>query len=99
MYRRLLEIRHRAIVPRLSGAKGRSQTVLGSTRRVIIAQWVLGDGSALHLIANLDGRPAEVRGPPIYGELLFSTEPAAARTPSGISLPPWFVAWHLRPAH
>ena len=53
--------------------------------------WVLGDGSALHLIANFSERPWE-RYPRPRGELLFPLELATTDT-----LPAWSALWTLEP--
>jgi 1,4-alpha-glucan branching enzyme len=58
-YRRLLAIRSREIVPRLSGRgdlAGRYR-VLGA--KSVIVEWRLGDGSTLRLIANLGTEPVD----------------------------------------
>ncbi|MFA7097756.1 MAG: malto-oligosyltrehalose trehalohydrolase [Gammaproteobacteria bacterium] len=91
LYRRLLDLRRREIVPRLSGIQGAAAECRVLGERALQARWVLGDGSTLHLLANLGDadwsggvqRPA--------GELLHST---SARLASG-RLPAWTTAWFL----
>jgi len=89
LVRDLLTTRRRMIVPCLAGAAFGSAR-FGSTRsdeRVLAADWRLGDGSRLFLLANLSAatsrtsrRPA---GTPIWGG-----------TP-GETLPPWSVFWSV----
>jgi len=81
----LLAIRQREIVPRLAHAR------FGSAHReghVLIADWRLGDGSVLGLLANLSDesadRPQELR----IGRALWNGD-----VPS--RLPAWFVHWSL----
>ncbi len=85
LVRELLAIRRKEIVPRLAGA------TFGSARAdaaVLSADWRLGDGSALHLIANLSDesaqRPRHVpAGHPLWGGA------------AGDMLPPWSVFWSI----
>ncbi|WP_223466987.1 malto-oligosyltrehalose trehalohydrolase [Pseudomonas sp. GL-RE-26] len=55
LYRRLLQIRHRHIIPRLPGAQALGTDVLGEA--AISASWRLGDGSQLRIDLNLGARP------------------------------------------
>jgi len=55
LYRRLLQIRHRHIIPRLPGAQTLGADVLGEG--AISASWRLGDGSQLRIDLNLSARP------------------------------------------
>ncbi len=68
LYRRLIELRATAIVPRLDGARSLTAEVLGP--KAVVARWRLGDGAVLTLAANLDGDPVPL-GPPA-GQLLFA---------------------------
>jgi malto-oligosyltrehalose trehalohydrolase len=98
LFRRLLDIRHQHIIPRLKGARASGAVALGRARRVIAAEWTLGDGSLLRLIANLDRQAASVELPPPEGELLFTSDPTIPHTGALSELPPWLVTWHLQPA-
>jgi maltooligosyltrehalose trehalohydrolase len=83
--RELLTIRNREIVPRLAGSR------FGSARRdgsIIMAQWRLGDGSRLALMANLSG---EVKQAPRSAAEARSLWGAAAAG----KLPPWCVSWTI----
>ncbi|ALM82506.1 malto-oligosyltrehalose trehalohydrolase [Bordetella sp. N] len=53
IYTELLNLRARAIVPHLDGAKALGAHVLGM--RAVVAQWRLGDGSVLSIYTNLGG--------------------------------------------
>jgi malto-oligosyltrehalose trehalohydrolase len=82
--RELLTTRRKMIVPRLAGA------AFGSARwddRVLTADWRLGDGGRLSLMANLsdaEARPSAMpAGTPIWGGSV------------GEVLPPWSVFWRI----
>jgi maltooligosyltrehalose trehalohydrolase len=83
----LLRVRSEQIVPRLAGLT-RPDAWAQFSGDLLQARWRLGDGSRLHLIANLSARPcarprdADI-GTPIWGE-----RPAA-------SPPPWSVHWGI----
>ncbi|MPZ11352.1 MAG: malto-oligosyltrehalose trehalohydrolase [Kiloniellaceae bacterium] len=88
LVQRLLAIRRAEIVPRLrdiAGAAGRAET---TGRGVIGVRWRLGDGSGLHLAANL-GKTAAPRSVTPPGRVLFETEAGLAQASQ---LPPWSVA-------
>lgn len=57
LYRRLIELRKKQIMPRLIGMQGNSgrHELLGN--RVLKVTWTLGDGSQLALVANLSDDP------------------------------------------
>ena len=103
LHRALLRLRHREIVPRLSGmgSQGASFTLLGPQPdpRGLVVEWRLGDGSRLRLAANLDDRPLADPGlaPSLAARPLYvipaDLEPGLAAG----ALPPWSVAWHLDP--
>jgi len=86
LIRGLLRTRAKVIVPRLAGAK------FGSAQwhdQVLMADWRLGNGSKLCLVANLSPgaspRPPGMRSvTPIWGGTC------------GEMLPPWSVLWGLR---
>jgi maltooligosyltrehalose trehalohydrolase len=83
--RDLLAVRRREIVPRLAGAK--FGTTQASEAGLLLADWQLGDGARLSLMANLSGQEIAVarreRGTRIWGRELTG------------SLPPWAVSWHI----
>jgi maltooligosyltrehalose trehalohydrolase len=85
LVRRLLDLRRREIMPRLPGMSS-SGASAQARDGVIAAEWRLGDGARLHLLANLAGRrnpnPAKgSAGAPLWG-----------RTPAA-ELDPWSVHW------
>lgn len=55
LYRQLLEIRHREIIPRLPGAQALGAEVLAEG--AVSARWRLGDGSLLRIDLNLSAQP------------------------------------------
>jgi maltooligosyltrehalose trehalohydrolase len=85
LVRDLLAIRRREIVPRLAGASFAATELEAS---VLIADWSLGDGDTLRLLANLsDG---EANRPPNFRPLrpIWGGEPAQL-------LPAWSVFWSM----
>jgi maltooligosyltrehalose trehalohydrolase len=85
LIRGLLSTRAKMVAPRLAGAK------FGSARwhdQVLAAEWRLGEGSTLCLIANLS--PQAARRP----TTMLSATPIWGGTP-GEMLPPWSVFWGM----
>jgi maltooligosyltrehalose trehalohydrolase len=74
LYRQLLLIRHREIIPRLPGAHALGVSVLGEG--AISARWQLGDGSMLHIELNLSANAVAHR-PQAQAQLLFEYPPQA----------------------
>ncbi|MGE0746829.1 MAG: malto-oligosyltrehalose trehalohydrolase [Rhodospirillales bacterium] len=89
--RALLRIRAEEIVPRLRGIAGDQPgwRVDGGALRV---EWRLGDGSRLHLLANLTDAACPITAPLPDGRTIFAT-PATAT--AGRALPPWSAIWLL----
>ncbi len=87
LVRELLSIRRREIVPRLTDA--RFGEASAGDDGLLSADWLMGDGTALRLLANLSDRPvtrhAVIRGTKLWGDDL-----------SGV-LSPWAVHWHIGP--
>ncbi len=78
LYRRLISLRQRHIVPHLDGARGLGARVLG--RKAVIASWRLRDGATLTIATNLDAKPVPVEPP--SGRLIFaSADPAPGTLP------------------
>src|SRR4051794_16155878 len=69
LVRELLSIRRREIVPRLGGAKFGKASAGGDGR--LSADWQLGDGASLQLLANLSDRdidrPSDITGTKLWG--------------------------------
>lgn len=86
LVRELLAIRRREIVPRLTGAAfGEAQA---ADDGLLTAQWRMGDGATLHLLANLSTselarKRSETNGTAIWGGKA-----------SGL-IPPWSVYWRI----
>jgi len=69
-YARLLELRHRHIIPRLQGARAVGARVVGPGS--VIASWRMGDGGMLTLAINLASQPVDGIALP-DGELIFDS--------------------------
>jgi maltooligosyltrehalose trehalohydrolase len=84
MVRELLQVRRRVIVPRLAGsAFGKADA---ASNGLLTADWRMGDGTTLHLTANLSEKAVghdNAAGTPIWGSEL------------GSSVPPWSVHWRI----
>ncbi|HKY01948.1 MAG TPA: DUF3459 domain-containing protein, partial [Burkholderiales bacterium] len=93
LYKRLLELRHRYIVPRLADMKA-SGSYIAHERSGLTAHWTLGDGARLHLSANLSNTATrETLAPP--GHVFYSSAGITdISLPDGV-LPPWSVMWSL----
>ncbi len=68
LYRSLIELRTRLIVPRLKGARSLGAQVLGE--KAVSAAWQLGDGAVLSLALDLGDEPAPL--PEAEGEVIFT---------------------------
>ncbi|HEX5130669.1 MAG TPA: DUF3459 domain-containing protein, partial [Usitatibacter sp.] len=87
-FKRLVGLRFSMIVPRL--AKGEAHgTYTSSAPGLVCVDWTLGDGSLLHLRANLSDGTDECAMP--HGRLLHveGTAPSAGR------IAPWSAGWWL----
>lgn len=86
--RELLSLRRREIAPRLAGMSGQGQSCTSLGPLALRAEWRLGDGSLLTLVANLAAMPLPGVVPGA-GRLLYSTY-------GGIgALPGWGVDWFI----
>jgi malto-oligosyltrehalose trehalohydrolase len=91
LHRELLRLRHAHVVPRLGGMAAPG-AFTASGHGGLAVRWTLGDGSRLHLAANLSAEPAErLARPP--GELIY----ARGELRDGVA-PPWSVIWTLEAA-
>ena len=68
LYRTLIELRTRWIVPRLKGAQALGAEVLGE--KAVAASWRLGDGSVLNLAIDLGDEPGAMPDAP--GAILYA---------------------------
>jgi 1,4-alpha-glucan branching enzyme len=85
LYRDLLAIRKREVVPRLTGSTSGSYEILGE--KAVSVAWRLGDGARLHLLANIAPRSL-VWSFAATGRELWSTGINSA-------VGPWAVRWSL----
>ncbi len=92
-YRDRLVLRRRELAPRLTGMEpaGASWSRIGASG--LRAEWTLGDGARLCLLANLGPEP--VRAASCEGRLLTESEPRAAEELAGGRLPGWSAFWFL----
>lgn len=93
LYRELLRIRHRELVPRLGD--GVEILHAACVAETVYAAWRLRDGSHWHVVANLTAVASDVEPPP--GALVYASD-SEARAPADIlsthTLPPWTVRWY-----
>jgi len=82
----LLAIRRREIVPRLAGAAFGAAKAHGNGQ--LTADWRLGDGTTLRLLANLSDREIANTSAEFKGTLIWGSE-------LGLSVPPWSVHWRI----
>jgi len=91
LYRELLSLRHRHVVPRLARMRaGGAYSVRDDA--LVRVDWTLGDGSRLHLLANLSDAPCggcEV----LPGRVIYASTPPAADGPATRSVPAGLSAW------
>lgn len=95
LYRELLSIRKRAIVPLLQQLGEATVDFCDEQRRVMRIAWKLAKAGLLTVCANLSGNPAEVPISDLSPVLQASTVAAAEAMKSGL-LPPWSVVWRLQ---
>jgi maltooligosyltrehalose trehalohydrolase len=88
LYRELLAIRHREIVPRLKGAASGRYQVIGES--ALSVRWRMGDGAELMVLANLAPEPLTNVAQP-EGRILW-----AAGMEDAAALGAWAVLWMLR---
>ncbi|QQR38704.1 malto-oligosyltrehalose trehalohydrolase [Devosia rhizoryzae] len=92
LYRRLLSVRRKEIVPRLAGMTGESGHYQVLAEKVVKVWWTLGDGSELSMVANLGTEPFQGVG--VWGEdHLWLEGSATGDTLDGLS-----VVFSLRPS-
>jgi maltooligosyltrehalose trehalohydrolase len=84
LYRQLLDLRRREIVPRLTGPHAFSARH-DARERSLAVNWTLADGSRLRLIANLSNAPSAAIEKPL-ARLIWGGTP-------GDTLPPWSIIW------
>jgi maltooligosyltrehalose trehalohydrolase len=87
LYREILSVRRREIVPRLRGAQCGRYEILGAG--AVSVRWRMGDGAWLSLIANLAPEILTSRTAPT-GRLLWG-----AAVEHDVALAPWSVIWSI----
>lgn len=86
LVRDLLALRRAQITPRLAGA--RFGDASAGDDGWLQAFWRLGDGTALHLHANLSDRAVPCPDAPLDADRIWGDAPAG-------SAAPWSVTWHI----
>lgn len=88
LYRELLELRHRELIPRLCGIKGHAGRFELLEPAALRVHWRKADDSRLTLLANLKNQPAATISAPT-GRVIWCAQPR--EQPSA----PWQVIWTL----
>jgi maltooligosyltrehalose trehalohydrolase len=86
LVRQLLAIRRREIIPRLAGARFGGATAQDNGQ--LSADWRLGDGAVLHLLANLSTRDISGYRPQEFGTKIWGSDLSDV-------ISPWAVHWHI----
>jgi maltooligosyltrehalose trehalohydrolase len=99
LYRRLLTVRQRDIIP-LIPCIGSSRCVKLNDAAAFAVDWVLDDGATLHLITNLtsEAAPGARRAADrafLAGRVIFATHPDIEGAIAKKELAPWSVTWLL----
>ncbi len=84
LYRTLLALRHRRVVPGIPGCRSDGAKAVSAT--AVAASWRLGTGETLTIAANLGSEPARLDAPD--GQVLFESEPGTAKSVQAGTLPP-----------
>jgi 1,4-alpha-glucan branching enzyme len=92
-FQRLIAIRHRDIVPLIPAIQRGTCTKLEPSGAFAV-DWSMGDGSSLHLLANLTDRAVPVVGR-VAGRLVYATHPNIRAATTRNELAPWSVTWLL----
>jgi maltooligosyltrehalose trehalohydrolase len=92
LYRSLLQIRASEIAPRLRGMQGGARHAVDGS--FLEAHWTLGDGTHLHLVANLGDTTCE-RVIPARGRILHVSRPGLDTAVDAWTLSGWTVVWTL----
>lgn len=94
LYRLLLDVRSKEIVPRLEGARAIGATALGEA--AVLARWRMGDGALLTLSSNFGSEPLRLQSP--SGRVLFEGSDGAGASVLAGNLPPRVTVAFLEPA-
>jgi hypothetical protein len=88
----VLAVRHREIIPRLAGASGYAGDYALLGAGAFRASWHLGDGSRLHLLANLSAQDVDAADASPAGRIIWRE---ATRDAVGDRLAPWSLTWSI----
>jgi maltooligosyltrehalose trehalohydrolase len=93
LYRRLLAIRQRDIVPLIPQIT-RGRCIKLEDSGAFAVDWSVGDGAVLHLIANLSDRTVPIVVRPA-GRVVYATHPNIRGAVKRNIVEPWSVTWLL----
>ncbi|QKT04275.1 glycogen debranching protein GlgX [Ectothiorhodospiraceae bacterium 2226] len=97
LHQRLLALRHRMLMPRLSGARAEPEATQTGPGGRLQAAWTLGDGSRWTLLANLSAEAVrDVTRP--AGKVVYQSDGGLVERLDGGELPPWSAIWLLQSA-
>lgn len=94
VYRKLIALRHREVIPRLHNMANRSKGYWQLSERALSAYWKLGDDSELSLFANLGDEPLAGHNISL-DTLLYTTQGEQHEQMNSGTLAPWSVTWSL----
>ena len=94
-YQKLLALRRKEIVPRLAGTHGAAGDFMLFGNSGLQAEWRLGDGSYLSLLANAGNEPALLSESMQPGRRIFSSPGIVSAKGCTDNLPPWSVLWFV----
>jgi maltooligosyltrehalose trehalohydrolase len=86
LVRDLLSIRRKQIIPRLAGVRFGEASV--EDNGLLTANWRMGDGATLRLLANLSDRAIATKTNELTGTKIWGGD-------AGNSIAPWSVFWHI----
>lgn len=94
-YQQVLTLRRREIVPRLPATPGAAANFLLFGRNGLQAEWRLGDGTQLSLVANAGSEPEPLNQAMQNGRRIFASPGIVTTGSCTDSLPPWGVLWFV----
>jgi maltooligosyltrehalose trehalohydrolase len=94
LYRRLLRIRARVVVPRIGMLDTAGRRLQRDGASALRMDWPARDGTCLSVRANLAGTPSHAP-PRLDGETLYTSHESAATVEAPRLLVPWSVEWVL----
>jgi 1,4-alpha-glucan branching enzyme len=94
LYRHLLALRRREIVPRGRGMRLSDAAFEVHGSHGVLVRWLLGDGSRLVLVANMGDAAYTYPSRP-RGSVLYATHTELLNQSVNLETPPWAVAYFL----